>query len=32
MSGVGDNTFAPQNPYTREQSIITILRLFNAMK
>ena len=32
MSGVGDNTFAPQNPYTREQSIITILRLFNSMK
>ena len=30
MSGVGNNLFAPQNPYTREQSIITILRLFDA--
>ena len=29
MSGVGDNTFAPKNPYTREQSIVTILRLYN---
>ena len=32
MSGVGDNTFAPQNPYTREQSIVTILRLYNTVK
>jgi hypothetical protein len=32
MNGVGDNRFAPQNPYTREQSIITILRLFAAVK
>lgn len=32
MDGVGDNTFAPRAPYTREQSIITILRLFNAVK
>ena len=29
MSGVGDNRFAPQNPYTREQSIVTIIRLFD---
>ena len=29
MTGVGNNTFAPKSPYTREQSIITILRLLN---
>ena len=29
MGGVGDNTFAPQDPYTREQSILTIMRLFD---
>jgi len=29
MSGVGDRRFAPQSPYTREQSIVTILRLFD---
>ena len=27
MSGVGNNRFAPQGPYTREQSIITMVRL-----
>ena len=32
MGGVGNNTFAPKNPYTREQSIVTILRLFNIVK
>jgi hypothetical protein len=32
MSGVGDNTFAPKEPYTREQSIITMLRLWDAVK
>jgi hypothetical protein len=32
MGGVGDNTFAPQNPYTREQSIMTILRLYHIVK
>ena len=32
MGGVGDNTFAPQNAYTREQSMITMLRLFDAVK
>jgi len=31
MTGVGDNTFVPQDPYTREASIITILRLFNVL-
>ena|GEM_PF-1206401 len=29
MSGVGGNRFAPQDLYTREQSIVTILRLFD---
>jgi len=29
MGGVGDNRFAPLDPYTREQSIITMLRLFD---
>ena len=28
MSSVGGNRFAPQDPYTREQSIATIMRLF----
>ena len=28
MSGVGDNTFSPQEPYTREQSIVTLMRLY----
>ena len=28
MGGVGDNNFAPGGDYTREQSIITMLRLF----
>jgi hypothetical protein len=28
MSGTGNNMFSPKEPYTREQSIITILRLF----
>ena len=32
MGGVGDNTFAPKSDYTREQSIITILRLYNVVK
>jgi hypothetical protein len=30
MSGVGENAFAPLNPYTREQSILTVLRLSKA--
>ena len=32
MGGVGNNTFAPKDPYTREQSIVTILRTFKATK
>ena len=31
MGGVGDNRFAPQGDYTREQSIITIMRLLETM-
>ena len=27
--GVGNNMFSPQGSYTREQSIITLLRLFD---
>lgn len=32
MNGMGENQFDPFGQYTREQSIITILRLFNAVK
>jgi hypothetical protein len=32
MGGGGDNIFAPQNPYTREQSIVTIMRTFDIVK
>jgi len=32
MGGVGSNTFAPKADYTREQSIITMLRLYNIVK
>jgi len=31
MSGVGDNQFEPWNDYTREQSIVTMLRLFEIL-
>jgi len=31
MGGVGNNQFAPSDEYTREQSIITILRLFDIL-
>ena len=31
MSGVGDNRFAPRDTFTREQSIITILRMFDML-
>ncbi|MCL2855770.1 MAG: S-layer homology domain-containing protein [Defluviitaleaceae bacterium] len=31
IGGVGDNHFAPQDDYTREQSVITILRLFEML-
>jgi hypothetical protein len=29
MGGVGNNTFAPKGQYTREQSIVTMMRLYN---
>ena len=32
MSGVGNNTSAPKSPYTREQSIATIMRLYDVVK
>lgn len=32
MSGVGSNTFSPQGAYTREQSIATMLRLYEIVK
>jgi len=32
MGGVGDNQFAPGGDYTREQSIITMLRLFEILQ
>jgi len=31
MGGVGNNVFAPRGMYTREQSIITMLRLFDLL-
>ena len=31
MSGVGDNRFAPQQLYTREQSVVTIMRVFDLL-
>ena len=32
MSGVRTDTFSPMGPYTIEQSIITMLRMYDAMK
>jgi len=32
MGGVGDNTFAPKSSYTREQSIATLMRLWDIVK
>jgi len=32
MGGVGDNRFDPQGEYTREQSILTMLRLYKLAK
>ena len=29
MQGVGNDRFAPKEPYTKEQSIITIIRLYD---
>jgi len=31
MTGVSDNAFAPKSPYTREQSITTMMRLWSRM-
>ena len=31
MGGVGGNVFSPKGPYTREQSILTIIRLYDAI-
>jgi len=32
MGGVGDNRFAPQQSYTREQSIVTIMRMLDIVE
>lgn len=32
MGGIGNNTFTPRALYTREQSIVTILKLYHAVK
>ena len=32
MTGMGDNSFSPAAPYTRQQSYITVWRLLKAMK
>jgi S-layer homology domain. len=32
MSGVGDNKFAPADDYTCEQSILTMMRLFDLVE
>ena len=32
MGGVGENMFSPKGPYTREQSIVTIMRLYDILK
>ena len=32
MNGLGDNTFSPLTDYIREQSIVTMMRLFNFVK
>ena len=32
MNGVDNNMFAPRDPYTREQSIMTIMRLYNYLR
>ncbi len=31
MGGTGNNTFSPTGTYTREQSYVTIYRLFQAV-
>lgn len=32
MNGMGNGTFAPDEPYTREQAYVTMLRLWNAVR
>lgn len=32
MNGVGDNAFAPQETYTREQSVVTIMNLYRFLQ
>jgi len=32
MSGIGSNRFAPQQPYTIEQSVVTIMSLYDLVK
>jgi hypothetical protein len=31
MGGIGNNLFSPDGPYTREQSIVTIMRLYDIL-
>lgn len=31
MNGVGENKFAPKDNYTKEQAIVTMLRLYGAI-
>jgi hypothetical protein len=31
MGGIGNNLFSPEGPYTREQSIVTIMRLYDIL-
>ncbi|MCL2566292.1 MAG: S-layer homology domain-containing protein [Defluviitaleaceae bacterium] len=32
MSGIGENIFSPNSEYTREQSIVTIMRIYDLVK
>ena len=32
MDGIGGNTFSPQQAYTREQCMMTTLRMYEQMK
>ena len=32
MSGTGNNQFSPQQSYTREQSVVTIVRMCELLK
>jgi hypothetical protein len=31
MSGTGNNNFSPLDPYTREMSIITMMRVYDVL-